>query len=131
MPRKRLIVAAAVPLVIGVLLLGAAVVRVVKQAALERAVEDLRSQATTQAKNRQFVHAADTFERLQVLCMDSGRYQEALDASRTIEDVSRHIPGAGRRGTSSGSPRRTSAWATGTATSSGCRRPSTNGRSRR
>jgi peroxiredoxin len=93
MPRKRLILAAAVPLVIGVLLLGAAAVRVVKQAALERAVEDLRSQATTQAKDRQFVQAADTFERLQVLCMDSGRYQDALDASRVIEDVSRHIPG--------------------------------------
>lgn len=82
MPRKRLILAAAVPLAIGVLLLGAAAVRVVKQAALERAVEDLRSQATTQAKDRQFVQAADTFEQLQVLCMDSGRCQEALDASR-------------------------------------------------
>ena len=59
MPRKRRILAAAVPSAIGVLLLGAAAVRVMKQAALERSVEDLRSQATTQATNREFVHAAD------------------------------------------------------------------------
>ena len=93
MPRKRLMLAAAVLLGIGGLFLGATAVRVVKLAALARKVEDLGSQAATQAKNHQLVDAADTLERLQVLCMDSGLHQEALDASRAIEDVSRHIPG--------------------------------------
>jgi peroxiredoxin len=69
------------------------VTRVAGQKKLEREIAALRAQAAAQVKNAQFVQAADTFERLQVLFMDAGRYQDALESARAIESVSAKLPG--------------------------------------
>ena len=93
MASKRRTLAVAVLLSTGLVFLALGVSRAARQKKLDHQIEGLRAQAAAQMTDGQFAQAADTFERLQVLFMDAGRYQEALDASRSIEGASERVPG--------------------------------------
>lgn len=91
MSRRLLVLISAVGLSIGLTLLALGVTQIVRRTKLQRQVEELRQQATLQSKEGHFAQAADTFEQLQVLFMNAGQYQEALDASLAIEEVSQKV----------------------------------------
>jgi peroxiredoxin len=59
-----------------------------KQEKLGRQISDLQNQVDALLKAQEFAQASDKLERLQMLCMDAGRYQEALNASFKIEEIS-------------------------------------------
>jgi len=59
-----------------------------KQEKLGRQISDLQNQVDALLKEQEFVQASDKLERLQMLYMDAGRYQEALNTSFKIEEIS-------------------------------------------
>lgn len=59
-----------------------------KQVKLEQQIQELQNQVAELLKNEKFSEAADKLERLQMLLMDAGRYEDALDASFKIEEIS-------------------------------------------
>jgi peroxiredoxin len=59
-----------------------------KQETLQRQVDDLQNEAAALIKEEKLALAADKLEELQVLFMKNQRYQEALDTSFKIEEVS-------------------------------------------
>ena len=58
---------------------------------VSRQIQELRDEAAALVAAQRFAEAADKYEELQVLCMNAGRYQEALDASFLIEDLSQKV----------------------------------------
>ena len=70
-----------------------------KQEKLGRQISDLQNQVDALLKEQEFVQASDKLERLQMLYMDAGRYQEALNASFKIEEISPKCPTARPPGT--------------------------------
>jgi peroxiredoxin len=62
-----------------------------KQEKLEREIHNLQNETAALIKAEKFAQASDKLEQLQMLLMDAGRYQEALDASFKIEEVSRKV----------------------------------------
>jgi peroxiredoxin len=59
-----------------------------KQEKLGRQISDLQNQVDALLKEQEFAQASDKLERLQMLYMDAGRYEEALNASFKIEEIS-------------------------------------------
>ncbi len=59
-----------------------------KQEKLEHQIHDLQNQVAALLKDEKFAEASDKLERLQMLFMDAGRYEDALDASFKIEEIS-------------------------------------------
>ena len=62
-----------------------------KQEKLENQTRGLQKQVATLLKDDKFSEAADELERLQMLFMDAGRYEDALDASFKIEEISSKV----------------------------------------
>ena len=61
------------------------------QEKLEHQISDLQNQVDALLKEQDFAQASDELERLQMLYMDAGRYQEALNASFKIEEISPQV----------------------------------------
>jgi len=82
--------------VVGLLSIGTCVAvwqvtRAVRQQKVTQQVQDLRSEASTLVREGKLAQAADKLEALQVLFMNAGRYQDALEASLAIEDLSQKV----------------------------------------
>jgi outer membrane protein assembly factor BamD (BamD/ComL family) len=62
-----------------------------EQEKLEHQIHDLQNQVAALLKDEKFAEASDKLERLQMLYMDTGRYEEALNASFKIEEISAKV----------------------------------------
>ena len=67
------------------------VTQAAKQRGLNQQIQILREEAAALVEQERFAQASDKLEELQVLFMDTRRYQDALETSFTIEDISAKV----------------------------------------
>jgi peroxiredoxin len=88
MKRKWWILLLVLPLAVAAYVQAQRLSHAAEQKRLQGQVRSLQAAATALVKEEKYAQAADKFEELQVLLMNAGRYQEALVASHSIEEVS-------------------------------------------
>ncbi len=93
MKRRKWILILALPLSIALGLLGVkAIQKARQQQELSQKISDLQNEASALRAEENFVEALNTLERLQVLLMNAGKYQDALATSFTMEEWSGMCP---------------------------------------
>jgi peroxiredoxin len=88
MTRTTKTLALAAPVALALCLVVYHVGRAARQDTIAQHIQVMRGEAATLVKTGKFAEAADKFEQLQIVLMKAKRYEEALQTSFTIEEVS-------------------------------------------
>ena len=84
--KRRTWILVLVPVAIALSLAAAKMVQTMQQRQQMRQIRDLQNEASTLRKEEKLVEALDKLEQLQVLFTNTGRYQDALATSFTMEE---------------------------------------------
>ena len=88
MKRIKWIVVLTLPLVVALSLFAMRTYQAAKQEKLKQTVSDLQREASALRSEGKHAQALDTLEQLQVLLMNAGKYQDALNTSLMMEEWS-------------------------------------------